>query len=140
MAGFELTTPVAIGTDWKRNCNSNYHTIMTMTTSSLIIINIKYFNVNLIHHMSRSVFKLFVISRLQFYFSVFNVFRGSRYQMYISIFNVFKGSRHQMSGQQYTKITTRSATHIFPTDINLNRKYECKHSTATNLGINWKTI
>ena len=28
-AGFELTTLVVIGTDWKSSCKSNYHTITT---------------------------------------------------------------------------------------------------------------
>ena len=78
--------------------------------------------------MCISVFKLFMISRHQFYFSVFNVLRGSTHQMYISIFNVFKGSRHHMSGKKSTTKTTRSVTHIFPMDININRKYECKQT------------
>jgi hypothetical protein len=36
-AGFELTTCVVIGTDWIDSCKSNYHTIMTTTTSIVII-------------------------------------------------------------------------------------------------------
>ena len=69
---------------------------------SLIIIHVKYFNINLMHHMASrhkkyiSVFNLFSGTRHQKYISLFNLFSGTRHQMYISLFSLFSGTRHPM--------------------------------------------